>query len=251
MDGVRVPNTQYKLVDGTIVILSRFPKTEWQVKNGVYQYQYTQYFGWFFESIPMQTVIPLNARDLANLAVVSGGVTVADNGGCGCDCGTNGGNSIPTPTPPTIPPLCPCPPKPNHSCPPPFPPSSANHPTCCACPPEPPKTACHCPPKPVEPPPCSCNCNPYDGGGYPTPEPVQHHCIEQYVSGMHYTKVLGQLVFINPGELYQVIRDFRAATEATLVESLARDVFLGNLAPLREPLPPAADGTIYRFVVDC
>lgn len=96
MNQLIVPDTGVQLVDGSIVILSRFPGTKWIVHNGWYTYQGQQYMGWYFCSIPSQTIMPVSNTDLRLL-------TVVNDSGCGCNPG-------PVPTPPE--PSCPCPPCP-------------------------------------------------------------------------------------------------------------------------------------------
>lgn len=66
-----VPNSNITLIEGSVVILQRFPGTKWVVHNGWYTYAGTQYMGWYFSSIPAQTIIPMNEQDLAGLTIVS------------------------------------------------------------------------------------------------------------------------------------------------------------------------------------
>ena len=73
-----VPDTGLKLYDGTIVILARFPDVKWIVHNGWYNYQGSQYMGWYFCSIPAQTILPVNDEDLRLLTVVT------EDGGPSC-----------------------------------------------------------------------------------------------------------------------------------------------------------------------
>ena len=95
MNKLIVPDTGVQLVDGSIVMLARFPGTKWIVHNGWYTFQNQQYMGWYFCSIPAQTVIPVNDDDLRLLIVVSSG----DESCCPCP---------PYPYPP-VPPPGPCP----------------------------------------------------------------------------------------------------------------------------------------------
>lgn len=66
-----VPGTNQRLVDGTIVMLSRFPGMKWIVKNGWYTYNQQQLSGWYFLSIPDKTTIPVNEADMKTLCVIS------------------------------------------------------------------------------------------------------------------------------------------------------------------------------------
>lgn len=74
--------------EGSIVILARFPGVNWVAHNGWYTYQGNQFMGWYFASIPSQTIMPLSDDDLIGIQIVSGS---------GC-------------TTPSIPAMPPCPP---------------------------------------------------------------------------------------------------------------------------------------------
>lgn len=69
---VKVPNSDLKLVDGSVVMLARFPGTKWVVHEGWYTYNSSQYSGWYFCSIPAKTVIPVNEQDMVGIVLVSG-----------------------------------------------------------------------------------------------------------------------------------------------------------------------------------
>lgn len=77
MDYILIPHTNFKLYDGSVVILSRFPDTRWIVHNGFYSFNGTQANGWYFESIPAGTIMPLTEPDLEGIYVVS-----SPSGGC-------------------------------------------------------------------------------------------------------------------------------------------------------------------------
>lgn len=96
MSCIVVPDTGLKLVDGSVVILAKYPGTKWILHQGWYTYQGNQYNGWYFCSIPAQVTLPVNDEDLRMLTLVS-----SDNGGPSCP---------PGPYPPTPP----CPPGPHH-----------------------------------------------------------------------------------------------------------------------------------------
>lgn len=90
-----------KLVDGTIVILSRYPGKKWITHYGWYTYNSQQYMGWYFSSIPGKTCIPINDADLIGIVIVS------QPGECPCPPG-------PGPCPPFPPgPIPPIPPGPD------------------------------------------------------------------------------------------------------------------------------------------
>lgn len=61
-----------QIVDGSIVILARFPGTKWIVHKRWYAYQGNQYNGWYLSSIPSQTTMPLVDSDLIGIKVVGG-----------------------------------------------------------------------------------------------------------------------------------------------------------------------------------
>lgn len=67
-----------QIVDGSIVILARFPDTKWIVHKGWYSYQGNQYNGWYLSSIPSQTTIPLVDSDLIGIRVVGGNCPCPD-----------------------------------------------------------------------------------------------------------------------------------------------------------------------------
>jgi len=73
--------------------LARFPGTKWVVHNGWYTYGNTQYMGWYFQSIPANTIIPACDSDLRLCTIVS---TESD---CGCNCQS----PCPAPCPPSTP----------------------------------------------------------------------------------------------------------------------------------------------------
>lgn len=96
MSKLVVPGTGLTLTDGTIVMLARYPGTKWIVHSGWYTYMGQQYQGWYFCSIPAQTVLPVNEEDLRLLTVISGS----------CDSSCPSGGYPPTPGCP----VDPCPP---------------------------------------------------------------------------------------------------------------------------------------------
>ena len=67
-----------QIVDGSIVILARFPDTKWIVHKGWYSYQGNQYNGWYLSSIPSQTTMPLLDSDLIGIRVVGGNCSCPD-----------------------------------------------------------------------------------------------------------------------------------------------------------------------------
>lgn len=71
MDFIQIPNTNCKIYDGSIVMIARFPQTKWIVHNGFYSYSGQQQSGWYFQSIPAGTIIPMNSADLTTLTIIS------------------------------------------------------------------------------------------------------------------------------------------------------------------------------------
>lgn len=82
MKTLLLPNTDTYLVDGSIVELARFPGMKWVVHCGWYTYKGNQTSGWYFSSIPSQTIIPVKDEDLRTLTVISGD--------CECHCPPGG-----------------------------------------------------------------------------------------------------------------------------------------------------------------
>ena len=92
MDYLVIPDTGIKLYSGAVVELSRFPGTRWVVHLGWYNYNGSQYQGWYFCSIPAQTTIPVTEDDLRLLTIIS-------NTGSDCEYPVNPGQ-CPGPYPP-------------------------------------------------------------------------------------------------------------------------------------------------------
>lgn len=95
MNSLRIPDTGMQIVDGTIVILARFPGTKWIVHNGWYTYNSQQAMGWYFQAIPSKTIIPVTDTDLQCLTVV------------GTDCNCHAPPTL-SPAPPVIDASCGC-----------------------------------------------------------------------------------------------------------------------------------------------
>lgn len=66
-----VPGTSVRLKDGSVVMLTRFPGTKWIVHCGWYNYNDRSYTGWYFCSIPAQTILPINQQDLQGVVLIS------------------------------------------------------------------------------------------------------------------------------------------------------------------------------------
>lgn len=98
MNSLVVPGTNITVTDGSVVMLSRFPGKKWVAHYGWYKYAGQQMMGWYFCSIPENTVVPVNDQDLSTLTVISSGSN--------CACPVPG--PAPTPTPRPYPP-CPDP----------------------------------------------------------------------------------------------------------------------------------------------
>ena len=73
MEYLNIPGSNIRLSDGSIVVLDRFPGVKWVVHNGWYRYNGKQYQGWYFSSIPAQTIVPVSDSDLRLLTVLSNG----------------------------------------------------------------------------------------------------------------------------------------------------------------------------------
>lgn len=91
-----IPNTGQRLVHGDIVSLARVQGMKWIVQYGWYTYYNQKHSGWYFSSIPGNTVIPVTDADLQSLTVISTN-------------GSNSHNCFP-PVHPSFPPVPPVPP---------------------------------------------------------------------------------------------------------------------------------------------
>lgn len=109
MNYLKVPDSNIKLTDGSVVMLARFPGTKWVVHYGWYDYSGRRGMGWYFSSIPAQTVIPVTSQDLQLIVLIDQG-------------NPSGSSDLPAPTVPSEPGPAypPYPPKPGPQ--PPFPP---------------------------------------------------------------------------------------------------------------------------------
>lgn len=72
MNYLPVPDSNLKLYEGSIVELERFTDVKWILHNGWYTYNDTTYMGWYFESIPAQTQLPVSPDDLRGITLISG-----------------------------------------------------------------------------------------------------------------------------------------------------------------------------------
>ena len=98
MNYISVPDSSLHLVDGNIVMLERFPGIKWVLHNGWYNYNGRQYMGWYFSSIPSQTILPVSNQDLRMITLVS----------------SKSNNEYPEYPAPPHPPVPPCPPPHHH-----------------------------------------------------------------------------------------------------------------------------------------
>ena len=72
MNYLSVPDSNLKLTEGTVVVLYRLPGVKWIVHYGWYSYNGGQFMGWYFSSIPSQTILPVSNEDLRMITVVPG-----------------------------------------------------------------------------------------------------------------------------------------------------------------------------------
>ena len=116
MNYLKVPDSNIKLTDGSVVMLARFPGTKWVVHYGWYNYSGRNAMGWYFSSISAETIIPVSNSDLQLIVLVDQGQT------------SDVPESIGDPSP-----MIPCPPGPTPGpslCPPgPMPPRPPFNPT--------------------------------------------------------------------------------------------------------------------------
>lgn len=78
MNYLDIPDSNSKLVDGNVVMLERFPGLKWIVHDGWYRYHGRDYKGWYFVSIPSQTILPVSTEDLRMITIVSSKYNDAD-----------------------------------------------------------------------------------------------------------------------------------------------------------------------------
>lgn len=71
MNYLQVPDSNLRIYDGSIVILARIPEIRWIVHHGWYNYHGRQHQGWYFSSIPAETILPVDPEDLKMITVVS------------------------------------------------------------------------------------------------------------------------------------------------------------------------------------
>lgn len=76
MKQLNVPDTGVKLTEGSIVILAKYPSIKWITHYGWYDYNDQQQMGWYFSSIPDQSILPVTSDNLRYLTLVS------DSGRC-------------------------------------------------------------------------------------------------------------------------------------------------------------------------
>lgn len=89
-------------------------------------------------------------------------------------------------------------------------------------------SSCH--PTPPPPPHTFPGCNPYPPPPVPYPPcgPSMQQPVEDYLPGVNYVE--GQLVWLTPGELYQVTKNFTSSSDkVSPIENLQQDALLGNL----------------------
>jgi len=212
---LEIPGSTQRLHIGSVVAIRRFPGTRWIVNHGWYTYLGQKYKGWFFASIPAQTTLPVNRRDLIHITVES--------------------NQFGGPRPPhpeiQIPGNRPPWPRPR---PPHLPPDGGDEgdcdcglcDTCCECPPVATPVPPIWPPVPPKPP----------WPPIPPPPPqkpvkvvIPVPATRRYRKGILYPE--GQLVFIIHGEIYQSTRRFRSSWRLpTVQENFEFDILQGNLA---------------------
>lgn len=70
---IQTLDTHEKLYEGAIVNLARFPGIKWILHIGWYTYNNKSNHGWYFSSIPSQTVSPVSNQDLYQVYIISDG----------------------------------------------------------------------------------------------------------------------------------------------------------------------------------
>ncbi len=83
---LNVPNSDLRLVDGNVVKLERFEGINWILHDGWFNYEDRRYQGWYFVSIPDQTILPLSDQDLYGIVLVSSKTNEIDPNFIDYDC---------------------------------------------------------------------------------------------------------------------------------------------------------------------
>lgn len=65
-----IPGTHQKVYAGSVVVLYRLPGVRWIIHNGYYNYSGRRQKGWYFSSVPSDTVMPVFNEDLVAMRVV-------------------------------------------------------------------------------------------------------------------------------------------------------------------------------------
>lgn len=73
MKYLEVPNSNIKLTDGSVVVLSEDPSTKWVVHYGEYYYEGSRDIGWYFSSLPAQIIIPVTDQNLQSIKLIDQG----------------------------------------------------------------------------------------------------------------------------------------------------------------------------------
>lgn len=68
-----IPGTQQRVYDGTVVILNRLPNLKWIIHYGYYTYGGRKQKGWYFSSIPSDSIMPVFNEDLVAMRIIDGG----------------------------------------------------------------------------------------------------------------------------------------------------------------------------------
>lgn len=71
MDYIVVPDSGQKLVEGNVILLVEYPGIRWVLHHGVYEYDDEEFTGWYANSIPDMSVIPITEDDLKGVILVS------------------------------------------------------------------------------------------------------------------------------------------------------------------------------------
>lgn len=77
-----IPGTQQRVYDGSVVILYRLPNLRWIIHYGYYNYNGRNQKGWYFSSIPADTVMPVFNEDLVAMYVIDSPVEPTPPGPC-------------------------------------------------------------------------------------------------------------------------------------------------------------------------
>lgn len=68
---LKIPDSEITLHEGDVVIIEKYPDVNQVVHHGFYTYEDEDCFGWYFSSIPENTILPVTPEDLEQITIVA------------------------------------------------------------------------------------------------------------------------------------------------------------------------------------